>query len=134
MLHQIEVQYIQMTVHRWDIFRISSQKSMIALAEIDTGACVSVIDSFLYNEKLKNVKLCDVTDKKFNNANGKECVVLGKINLCLNFKYQVQAIVIKSEHRKIVKRLRILNNTHAYTSSIAISCCSRTATNIVVVK
>uniref|UniRef100_A0A336LQS9 CSON001031 protein n=1 Tax=Culicoides sonorensis TaxID=179676 RepID=A0A336LQS9_CULSO len=35
--------------------------------------------------------------------------------------------------KKIVKRLRIPNNTHAYTSSVAISCCSRTATNIVVV-
>lgn len=71
--------------------------------ELDTGACVSVIDYTLYVQHFSAVKLLPVFDKNCNNADGNVCQVLGKMNVCLNFKYYVQAIVIKSV--KLVKPL-----------------------------
>lgn len=63
---------------------------------MDTGACVSVICGNLYERYFGDIKIISVCDKKFNNIDGRQCEVLRKINLCLNFSSQVQALEIKS--------------------------------------
>lgn len=65
--------------------------------EVDTGACVSVIDNELYVQKFSHVKLLPVSDTSFSNADGNMCVVVGKINVVLNFRHDVQIVIIKSQ-------------------------------------
>lgn len=69
--------------------------------EVDTGACVSVIDNELYVQKFSHVKLLPVSDKSYSFVDGNMCVVVGKINVVLNFNHNVQIVIIKS-HKPII--------------------------------
>lgn len=64
--------------------------------EVDTGACVSVISHIIYETHFSHIKLMPVDDKNFSNADGRACEIIGKISVCLNFKHEVQVIVMKS--------------------------------------
>lgn len=69
---------------------------VILQSEVYTGACLGVISSHDYFKNFSSLPLQTVKDKRFTVANGKECKVLGRINITLNGKYSTQAVVIQS--------------------------------------
>lgn len=69
---------------------------VVLQCEIDTGACTGVMSSVLYDKKFNNCELKSVCNKIFDMADGTHCVVRGLINVMLNNKFDVQAIVIES--------------------------------------
>lgn len=69
--------------------------------EIDSGACITVftkafLDTYLNTE----IEQMD-SKKRFYNADGRECDVLGKINVRVNDKHDLQAVVLNSSRKSI---------------------------------
>lgn len=68
------------------------------VAEIDTGACISVISGEDYHKHFKSLKLQSVADKKFLTADGNKCSVMRTIEITLNNKFLTQVLVIKAQN------------------------------------
>lgn len=66
-------------------------------AEVDTGACVSVLSSIDYLKHFNNLKLEKCDDKTFTAANGTSCKTMGRIKVILNDQIETQALILKTE-------------------------------------
>ena len=70
---------------------------LVVCGEIDTGACSGVMSFDQYQMYFRSCELKSVLDKKFKTADGKECLVVGRISILLNKKCRVQCLVVRTE-------------------------------------